>query len=260
VVTPFTFSVAPLTVVPLPTPVAPSAFASLSVSVPACTAVSPVIWQLLLPPAVLAFFCTNFQLLPLVVSVDEVRRTRALLEQAAAELAQRGVPYRDDVPLGVMIETPAAAIAADTFAGDASFFSIGTNDLTQYTLAVDRGNANIANRFTPLHPGVLRLIDRTVRIGAEHGIDVTVCGEMASQPLMAFALIGLGVRQLSVAPRAVPLVKRLVCAISVADAERAASEALGARTALDAQRILAHHLTETAAGDPFLRDGGGGVV
>jgi phosphotransferase system enzyme I (PtsI) len=194
-------------------------------------------------------------MLPLVVSVDEVRRTRALLEQAARELQERGVPHRTDVPLGVMVETPAAAIAADTFAGDASFFSIGTNDLTQYTLAVDRGNANIANRFTPLHPGVLRLIQRTVRIGAENDIDVTVCGEMASQPLMAFALIGLGVRQLSVAPRAVPLVKRLACAISVADAERAATEALGARTAHDAERILARHLAETAAGDPFLRDG-----
>jgi len=194
-------------------------------------------------------------MLPLVVSVDEVRRTRALLEQAAAELAQRGVPYRDDVPLGVMIETPAAAIAADTFAGDASFFSIGTNDLTQYTLAVDRGNANIANRFTPLHPGVLRLIHHIVRTGAEHGIDVTVCGEMASQPLMAFALIGLGVRQLSVAPRAVPLVKRLVCAITASDAERAATEALESRTAQEAEHILAHHLTETAAGDPYLRDG-----
>lgn len=194
-------------------------------------------------------------MLPLVVTVDEVRRSRALLYEAAAELAQRGVLHRETVPLGVMIETPAAAIAADTFVGEAAFFSIGTNDLTQYTLAVDRGNANIADRFTPLHPGVLRLIHRTVSVGAAHGIDVTVCGEMASQPLMAFALIGLGVRQLSVAPRAVPIVKRLVRAITVTDAERAARDALDARTAADAEAVLARSLSETCGGDPFLHDG-----
>ncbi|HEY9480559.1 MAG TPA: phosphoenolpyruvate--protein phosphotransferase, partial [Gemmatimonadaceae bacterium] len=149
-------------------------------------------------------------MLPLVVSVEEVRNTRELMATEAAELSARGIPHRSDIPVGVMIETPAAAVAADSFVGEAAFFSIGTNDLTQYSLAVDRGNANIADRFTPLHPGVLRLIERTVEVGGAHGIGVTVCGEMASEPLMAFALIGLGVRQLSVAPRAVPLVKRLV--------------------------------------------------
>jgi phosphotransferase system enzyme I (PtsI) len=194
-------------------------------------------------------------MLPLIVSVAEVRRARELLELAAKELTERGTPHRASVPLGVMVETPAAAVAADTFAGEAEFFSVGTNDLTQYTLAVDRGNANIADRFTPLHPGVLRLIQRTVAVGAEHGIDVTVCGEMASQPLMAFALIGLGVRQLSVSPRAVPLMKRLACAIAISDAERAAAHAITARTAADAERVLARHLAESAAGDPFLHDG-----
>src|SRR5664279_6627834 len=88
-------------------------------------------------------------------------------------------------------------LSADSFVGDASFFSIGTNDLTQYTLAIDRGNANLAPRFTPLHPAVLRLIQRTVEVGDATGIEVTVCGEMASQPLTAFALIGLGVRSMS---------------------------------------------------------------
>ncbi len=194
-------------------------------------------------------------MLPLIVSVAEVRRARELLELAAKELTERGTPHRASVPLGVMVETPAAAVAADTFAGEAEFFSVGTNDLTQYTLAVDRGNANIADRFTPLHPGVLRLIQRTVAVGAEHGIDVTVCGEMASQPLMACALIGLGVRQLSVSPRAVPLMKRLACAIAISDAERAAAHAITARTAADAERVLARHLAESAAGDPFLHDG-----
>src|SRR5205823_8825851 len=127
----------------------------------------------------------------------EVRRARELLDEAARVLAARGAEFRHDVRLGVMIETPAAAVSADTFADDVAFFSIGTNDLVQYTLAVDRGNANLASRFTPLHPAVLKLIHRTVRTAHEHNLDVAVCGEMASQPLMAFALIGLGVRQLS---------------------------------------------------------------
>jgi phosphoenolpyruvate-protein phosphotransferase (PTS system enzyme I) len=179
-------------------------------------------------------------MLPLVVTLDEVHATRALLEEAARQLERRGVSVRRDVPLGVMIETPAAAVAADTFTrdGDVQFFSIGTNDLVQYTLAVDRGNANLSPRFTPLHPAVLRLIKRTVEVGEGAGLEVGVCGEMASQPLMAFALIGLGVRQLSVSPRSVSLVKRIVRGISVSLAEEAADAALAAPTAERAGREL----------------------
>lgn len=183
-------------------------------------------------------------MLPLVVSVDEVRAARALLEEAATQLERRGLTVRRDVPLGVMIETPAAAVAADTFTrdGDVQFFSIGTNDLVQYTLAVDRGNANLSSRFTPLHPAVLRLIKRTVEVGEHAALDVAVCGEMASQPLMAFALIGLGVRQLSVSPRSVPLVKRIVRGISVALAEEAAAAALASPSAAAASRELGSRL------------------
>src|SRR5262249_58241634 len=156
---------------------------------------------------------------------------RELRDEDARVLELRGAQFRREVPLGVMSETPAAAVACDTFAKDVAFFCIGTNDLVQYTLAVDRGNANLASRFTPLHPAVLKLIRRTVDTAHEYDLDVAVCGEMASQPLMAFALIGLGVRQLSVAPRSVPLVKRIVRGISVAIAEEAASAALAAATA-----------------------------
>lgn len=177
-------------------------------------------------------------MLPLVVSVDEVRQTRFLLEEAAADLARRGVPHRRDVPLGVMVETPAAAIAIDTFAGEVAFLSLGTNDLVQYTLAVDRGNASLVTRFTPLHPAVLRLIARTVEAGASSGVEVSVCGEMASQPLMAFALLGLGVRTLSVAATGIPLVKRLVRGVSLAAATAAAQEALRAATPADVERGL----------------------
>ena len=194
-------------------------------------------------------------MLPLVVTVDEVRRARELLDKAARELEARGAAFRRDVPLGVMIETPAAAVACDTFVEDVAFFSIGTNDLVQYTLAVDRGNANLATRFTPLHPAVLKLIRRTIFTAREHSLDVAVCGEMASQPLMAFALIGLGVRQLSVAPRSVPLVKRLVRSISGEVAEDAASAAAAAGTAAEAQAVLSGMLAGALGGQPFMADG-----
>jgi phosphotransferase system enzyme I (PtsI) len=192
---------------------------------------------------------------PLIITLDEVKQAKGLLKEAAGELDVRGVPYRHDIPLGVMVETPAAALSVHTFVDDVSFLSIGTNDLVQYTLAVDRGSANLASRFTPLHPAVLTLIKRIVDVGVAHRLEVAVCGEMASQPLMAFALIGLGVRCMSVAGRAVPLVKRIVRGVSVAVAAEAANAALESRTASEAEGELRRRLM-TAFGDaPFLRDG-----
>jgi phosphoenolpyruvate-protein phosphotransferase (PTS system enzyme I) len=194
-------------------------------------------------------------MLPLIVTLDEVRAARALLDEAAGELAERGASFRHDLPLGIMIETPAAAIAGDTLTREVDFFSIGTNDLVQYTLAVDRGNANLAPRYTPLHPAVLRLIQRTVEVAELGGIDVAVCGEMASQPLMAFALIGLGVRQLSVAPRSVSLVKRIVRSVTAAHAKLAAAAALRSLTADEARGELARRLADVIGDVPFLYDG-----
>jgi phosphotransferase system enzyme I (PtsI) len=194
-------------------------------------------------------------MLPLVITLDEVRQAREQLHLAASELASRGVPFRRDIPLGIMVETPAAAIGADVLAPHVAFFSIGTNDLVQYTLAVDRGNANLASRFTPLHPSVLRLIRRTVEVANAHRIEVSVCGEMASQPLMAFALLGLGVRQLSVAPRSVAAVKRIVRGIPIALAEEAAAAALASATAADAESEL-HRRLVAALGD-ILDEGDG---
>jgi phosphotransferase system enzyme I (PtsI) len=190
-------------------------------------------------------------MLPLVVTLDEVRGARELLDEAARVLEARGAKFRRDVPLGVMVETPAAAVSCDTLAKDVAFFSIGTNDLVQYTLAVDRGNANLASRFTPLHPAVLKLIQRTVVTARENNLDVAVCGEMASQPLMAVALIGLGVRQLSVGPRSVPLVKRIVRSISVAMAEEAANAALRAATAAEAEAELRKRLSGVLGEDGY---------
>ena len=194
-------------------------------------------------------------MLPLVITLDEVLRARELLEESSRELAARGVPHRTSMPLGVMVETPAAAVVADTLAPHVDFFSIGTNDLTQYTLALDRGNANLASRFTPLHPAVLRLIRRIADVGIEYGIDVGVCGEMASQPLMAYALIGLGIRQLSVAPRSVARMKRVVRRITVRAATEAANEAMQAGTAERAEALLRHCLLGELGDASELLDG-----
>jgi len=194
-------------------------------------------------------------MLPLVITLDEVMRARELLEESARELAARGVPHRTSIALGVMVETPAAAVAADTLAPHVDFFSIGTNDLTQYTLAIDRGNANLASRFTPLHPAVLRLIRRIADVGVEYALDVGVCGEMASQPLMAYALIGLGIRQLSVAPRSVARMKRVVRRITVHAATEAAEEAMRASTAAAAEAILRDRLLSEMGEASELLDG-----
>jgi phosphoenolpyruvate-protein phosphotransferase (PTS system enzyme I) len=193
-------------------------------------------------------------LLPLVVSLSEVRAARTLLNEAREELRQRGVEFKDFIPLGVMIETPAAAVAADTFVKETSFFSIGTNDLVQYTLAVDRGNVNLAQRFTALHPAVLRLIHRTVEVGEAAGLEVAVCGEMASQPLMSFALLGLGVRELSVNGRSVALVKRVVRSVSVAAAREAVTRAIAASTAEESEALLTAALRHAVGDAYFLRD------
>jgi phosphotransferase system enzyme I (PtsI) len=198
-------------------------------------------------------------MLPLVVTLDEVMQAREQMHIAAGELASRGVPFRKDVPLGIMVETPAAAVGADVLAPHVAFFSIGTNDLVQYTLAVDRGNANLASRYTPLHPAVLRLIRRTVEIGDAQGIEVSVCGEMASQPLMAFALLGLGVRKLSVAPRSVAAVKRIVRSIAIGLAEEAAAAALAAGTAAEAESELHRRLVQVLGADALPDDGLSGL-
>jgi phosphotransferase system enzyme I (PtsI) len=193
-------------------------------------------------------------MLPLVVTVAEVRAARALLEEARQELRKRGFKPKGFLPLGVMIETPAAAVAADSFAKDVSFFSIGTNDLVQYTLAVDRGNANLAQRFTALHPAVLRLIRRAVEVADEAKLTVAVCGEMASQPLMAYALLGLGVRELSVNARALGLMKRVVRSVSAAAAREAAARASDCGTAEEAEALLRASLHAAVGDAHFMRE------
>ena len=131
-------------------------------------------------------------MLPLVTLVEEVEETRDIVLEEGEALRKAGIPAAASLPVGVMIETPAAALIADRLAEVSAFFSIGTNDLTQYTLAVDRGNARLADRFTPHHPSVVRQLHQVLEVGRAAGIPVSVCGEMASESLSAVLLLGLG--------------------------------------------------------------------
>jgi phosphotransferase system enzyme I (PtsI) len=167
-------------------------------------------------------------MLPLVIRVDEVRQAREIMEEEAESLRQAGVRAAATVPIGVMIETPASVAIADRLAEVSAFFSVGTNDLTQYTLAVDRGNARLADRFTPHHPAIVRQLQRVVEVGRAANLPVSVCGEMASEALSAVLLIGLGYDRLSVSPPALPLMKWVIRTVPEAAARRAAEEALHA--------------------------------
>ena len=188
---------------------------------------------------------TNLQLMiPLVTRLDEVERTREMMHEEAALLERAGIPAGQSVPLGVMVETPAAAVLADRFAEISDFLSVGTNDLTQYTLVVDRGNARLADRFTPHDPSVLRLLKLVAEAARAAGKPASVCGEMASEPLSAFLLLGLGYETLSVAPPALPFIKWLIRQVTTAQARAAADAALAARSAELALDILRFALAE----------------
>ena len=163
-------------------------------------------------------------LYPMISSAGEVDQANALLEECKAELAAAGVAFNAGIETGVMIEIPSAALTADLIAPKVKFFSIGTNDLVQYTLAVDRVNERVAHLYEPTHPGVLQLIRQTVEASHRHGIWTGVCGEMAGNPILAPLLLGLGVDELSASPGAVPLVKDVIRQIRITEA-RALAEA-----------------------------------
>ncbi|HEY4322164.1 MAG TPA: phosphoenolpyruvate--protein phosphotransferase [Gemmatimonadales bacterium] len=177
-------------------------------------------------------------MLPMVISLDELHETRALLAEEAAALQAAGIRAATDLPIGVMIETPAAVLLADDFARVSSFVSVGSNDLTQYTLAVDRSNARLASRFAPLHPAVVRQLYFVREAAARAKIPASVCGEMASDPVAVVLLLGLGYDRLSTAPPAIPLVKWVVRNLPVAAARAAAVEAIDAGTTAQVHDIL----------------------
>lgn len=182
-------------------------------------------------------------MLPLVTEISEVRRTRHMLEEEAKRLEDEGIPFNAGYKVGVMIETPAAALTAAELARYADFFSIGTNDLVQYTLAVDRGNGRLAPLYNPFHPSVVRLLERTARAGRDAGIEVSVCGELAANPLGVFLLLGLGINAISVAPTSLPEVKKVIRSVPAVDARDAVSRAIRAATSEEIIAILKGELS-----------------
>lgn len=177
-------------------------------------------------------------MVPLVNDVEEIRQVRTLLQEESAKLAREGIDYNAGYKLGIMIETPAAALDAAELARYSDFFSIGTNDLVQYTLAVDRTNARVAGLYNPFHPAVVRQLHQVARAGRAAGIEVSVCGELAGNPLGAFLLLGLDITALSMAWASLPEIKKVVRDVRMEDARAAARKALVASTSEEVVECL----------------------
>ena len=184
-------------------------------------------------------------LLPMIISVDEVTRTRALLREAS-ESIENG-PDAGSIPIGVMVETPAAVETIDLLAPHVDFFSLGTNDLTQYTLAADRGNARLADLYDPLHPALIRMYRRLLDTAGEHGVPVSVCGALAADPAGVCVLLGLGYDALSVPIYSIPEVKELIGAVSVQELEGMCHDAKRCESPRDVRRRLEEYMGDTLA-------------
>ena len=178
-------------------------------------------------------------ILPMVTSMNEVRCARSLLEEAKQELTKAQIPFKENIEVGIMIETPSAVVIADRLAKEADFFSIGTNDLSQYIMAADRANARVASLSDPFHPAVLSMIQQAIKSGHEADITVGVCGEMAGEPLAAPLLLGLGVDELSMNFYAIASVKKMISRIKMSDAEKLASGALKFDSAEEVKHYVA---------------------
>ena len=181
---------------------------------------------------------------PFVSGVGELRAARSAVARATESLRSRGISP-PPVPVGVMIEVPSAALTADLLAEEADFFSIGTNDLIQYCLAVDRTDDRVSSLYEPLHPAILRTIRLVARAGKRSRIPVAVCGEMAADPMLLTLLVGLGLTEFSMAASAIAGAKQVLRGLRVTDARRIASRALLARTPADVEKALTDFLAPT---------------
>jgi phosphoenolpyruvate-protein phosphotransferase (PTS system enzyme I) len=179
---------------------------------------------------------------PMVTTPMELRQAKMVLKDVMEELDEEKIAYNPYLPIGMMIEVPSAAIMASTYAKECDFFSIGTNDLIQYTLAVDRGNQKVANLYTGAHPAVLALIRNVIRVGNRANISVSLCGELGADIEFVILLVGMGLRTLSITPHSIPEVKKIIRSINVADAQRVARRVMSFE---HSQQILNYLRDET---------------
>jgi phosphoenolpyruvate-protein phosphotransferase (PTS system enzyme I) len=177
-------------------------------------------------------------LFPMISGVLELREAKAVVEEAKAELLEKGIPFARNIPVGCMIEVPSAAITCDILVKECDFLSIGTNDLVQYSLAVDRGNPAMSYLYTPAHPSILRLIKLVVDEGNKANKQVSVCGEIAADPHYTPLLLGLGVHDLSVSSPSLPVVKNVIRRLSIIEARKIAEQALSLSTAIEVEELL----------------------
>ncbi|MCL6458657.1 MAG: phosphoenolpyruvate--protein phosphotransferase [Gorillibacterium sp.] len=183
-------------------------------------------------------------LLPMISSLEELRAAKDIINDVREELQAQGIPFCSDIPIGIMIEVPAAAILADLFATEVDFFSIGTNDLVQYVLAVDRMNESVAYLYDPYHPAVLRMIHHTVSAAKAAGIPVSVCGEMAGDPLALPLWLGLGIQEISMSVQSYLPIKKSLLNTSAEESKHLLDKVLLCQTSDDIRRLLLGMLTE----------------
>jgi phosphotransferase system enzyme I (PtsI) len=177
-------------------------------------------------------------MLPMISGLEELLKSKELLEEVKSELREKKVPFDEKIKLGIMIEIPSAALEADSLAQHCDFFSIGTNDLIQYTLAVDRTNERIAHLYQSFHPSILKLIKKTVEDGHKNNIWVGMCGEMATDPKATSFLVGLGIDELSTSPLAIPQIKKIIRSIEFEEARNLAEQAMKLNDSKDIERFL----------------------
>jgi phosphoenolpyruvate-protein phosphotransferase (PTS system enzyme I) len=188
---------------------------------------------------------------PMVTTVQEIRRARELVARAKKELDARALPYDPDIKIGIMIEVPAAAVLAEEMAGESDFLSIGTNDLIQYLLAVDRDNTAVAPLYQQFNPAVLRTIRHIIDAGHRKGVWVGMCGEMAADPLATVLLVGLGIDELSVIPSVLPEIKKIILSIKYKEAKRVAEKVLAMSTELEIRDHLSSIIKNKVPEIPF---------
>ena len=177
-------------------------------------------------------------MVPLVTCIEEYRQARALVEELKGELDSKGIPYKRDIQVGIMVETAAASLIADIFAREADFFSIGTNDLTQYTMSVDRGNKKVSYLYSTFNPAVLRSIRHIISCAREAGIMVGMCGEAASDPLMVPLLLAFGLNEFSMSASAILRTRKLVTEYSTAELQAVADKAMSFSTAAEVEQYM----------------------